>query len=182
MPAAGCRRGLEHVLRDPEQERSREQEGGGVDPVRRVDADCRGERAAGQRPERPREVVHRLEERVGRREILVPDQVGQARVDGRTEEARRYAYDRREDDDLRRVRRERQGDERAGAHQVGADHQSAPREPVDERADEQPDHEGRQQVGDQEPGDPRRGMRPLPDVHLERDEGEPGACTRAQSR
>ena len=49
---------------------------------------------------------------------------------------------------------ERQRREDAEAHEVGADHQPAAGEPVDERPEQEPDRDDRQEVGDEERRDP----------------------------
>ena len=123
-----------------------------------------------------------MQERVGAGKILVLDQVRHSGVHGRAEESRRDADDRGQDDDLRRVRGERQGGEGAEADEVGADHQRAARQPVDQRPREHADRERRQQVGDQEGGDPGRGVRPLVDVELECDERQPRAGPGSERR
>ena len=120
VAAARGRGRLQQPLRDAVEEDGRDQERAGVDPVGRVDARSRDERAAGQRAERPGEVVHRLQQGVGAREVLVLDEVRQPGVGGRPEEAGRDAGDRGEGDDLRRARREGQRGEDAEADEVGA--------------------------------------------------------------
>ena len=44
--------------------------------------------------------------------------------------------------------------EHAEADEVGDDHQPAAREPVDERAEQEADHDDREEVGDQQRRDP----------------------------
>ena len=79
------------------------------------------------------------------------------------------AGDERERDDLPRADGEDEEDERAQADEVGADQQPLAREPVDERAEQQPDRDRRQEVGDQQRADPHARVRAVPDVDAERD-------------
>ena len=175
LPVAATRRGsgLQQAPRDPDQEGRGEQEGGGVEPVSRVDPCRGGERSAGDGTERPGQVVGALEQRVGGGEIAVLNEIRQPCVDRRPEETRGHADDSGQHHDLGRARRERQDGEGSETDEVGVDHQAPPREPVDERADEQPDREGRKQVGDQERRDPGGRAGSLVDVDLERDERQP---------
>ena len=55
---------------------------------------------------------------------------------------------------------------------VGADEQALPREAVDERPEQEPDRDRRQEVGDQQRADPHAGVRPVLDVDAERDDRE----------
>ena len=102
----------------------------------------------------------------------VVDEVGHARVHRRAEESGRDPDHARERDDRRRAGREREHAEHGGAHEVGDDQQPPPREPVDERREQQPDQDDREEVGDQERADPGARARAVEDVDGERDGGE----------
>jgi hypothetical protein len=177
-----CLHRLEQLGRNADEEGGRDEEGDGVDPVRSVRTGRGDENAADDRPDRPGGILQRLEDRVGAREILVPDEVGQAGIDGGTEEARGEAGNPRQGDDQRRAVDERQRGEDREPHEVGADHQAAPRHPVDEGARRDPDHDRGQEVSDQQRADPGRGARPVEDVDREGDERNPGAEARGQRR
>ena len=97
-----------------------------VEPVGEVGPRCSDERAADDRRHRPTDVLARLDERVGARQLLLVDEVRQAGVDGRAKEAGRKPCDRRQDNDLSGALRERQRAEDAGPNEVGDDHQAAP--------------------------------------------------------
>ena len=58
----------------------------------------------------------------------------------------------------------------------------AAREPVDERPDSQADRDRGQEVGDQQRGDPRPGVRQVPDLEVERDERHPVSEAGAEGR
>ena len=182
VAATGSRRRLQELRRDAREQHGREQEGRRVDPVGSVHAYTGGQRAARERAERPGDVVRELDERVRGGQVGVGHRVRDRRVDRRAEDTRGHADYAGHRDDLGRVRRERQGCEGAEADEVGADHQRAAREPVDQRAREDADRERRQEVGDQERGDPGGRVRALEDVDLERDEREPGAGAGAEHR
>ena len=80
MPATGRQRGLQQSCRDPPEQNRGDQERARVDPVR--DVRRRRPRRARRRAsgaERPGQVVDRLEQRVRAREIVVLDEVRQAR-------------------------------------------------------------------------------------------------------
>ena len=65
---------------------------------------------------------------------------------------------------------------------TGADHEVAPRQPVEERAEREADDDGRQ-VGDDEDGaDPEARVRPVLDVDRERDRRQKGADRRPEGR
>ena len=116
-------------------------------------------RASG--PSVQRQVLDRLEQRVRARQVLVRDEVRQPRVDRRPEEAGREAGDGRERDDLRR-RSSRTGARRRRRAGRGRRRPSAAaREPVDERPEQEPDRDRRQEVGDQQRRDPRARVRPV---------------------
>ena len=119
--------------------------------------------------------------RSGRSRVV--DEVRQPRVDGRAEEARADPGERGQGDDHRR-RWSRTGSAQkiAARSRSAADHQALAREPVDERAGEQPDHDRGQDVRDQERADPRPGVGAVLDVDRERDEREPGSEPGEQRR
>ena len=71
--------------------------------------------------------------------------------------------------------RERQRREHGQAAEVGADHQPLAREPVDERAEQQPDEDRGQDVGDQQLAHPPARVGAVVDVDLERDHRQPVA-------
>ena len=171
-------RGLQRPLRDPRQQQRGDAEGDGVHPVREVRAGDPDERAADQRADSPGHVVGGLEERGRVGQLRVVDEVREACVHGRAEEAVGDAGHAREHDDRGRARREGERDEDGEAHEVGADHQPLPLQPVDQGAEEEPDRDGRQEVRDQQPAHPRRRPREVVDVDRERDRGEPGADPR----
>ena len=84
------------------------------------------------------------------RQVFDGDEVGQPRVHGRPGEAGGDAGDERERDDLARRDREREQDEDDQTDDVGADEQPLPREAVDERTEQEPDGDRRQEIGDQQ--------------------------------
>ena len=85
------------------------------------------------------------------RQVLLGDQVRDAREHGRSEERVRDAGNGRERDDRERAADERQCDEDSDAHDVRSDDQPLAREPVDEwSSSESDDH--RWQEGDDEEG------------------------------
>ena len=92
--------------------------------------------------------------------------------DRRAEEAGRDPDDARERDDRRRAVCEREHAEHGRTREIGDDQQAPPREPVDERREQQPDQDDRQEVGDQERADPGARARAVEDVDGERDGGE----------
>ena len=145
--------------------------------AREADEDPPGEGTGGRR-----QVLGRLEERVRTRQVLVADEVRQPGVDGRPEDAGREPGGGRERDDLARARRERQRGEDAEPGEIGGDHQPAAREAVDERAEDEPDGDRRQEVGDQERAHPSARMGAVVDVDRQRDEGEPRAEAGAEGR
>ena len=73
-------------------------------------------------------------------------------------------------------------DERRRPHEVRDDHQPLAREPVDERAEREPDQDDREEVGDQERRQPPPGARLVVDVHREGERREIGADRRAGRR
>ena len=77
-----------------------------------------------------------------------------------------------ERDDRRRAVREREHAEHGGAHEIGDDQQPPPREPVDERREQEPDHDHRQEVRDQERAHPGARAGAVEDVDGQRDGGE----------
>ena len=95
-----------------------------------------------------------------------PTSVREPGPDCGPEEPGRDAVDRGERDDRRGLVDERQRGEGPRADEVGDDHQPAPREAVDERAERHPDHDDRHEVRDQERRKPAtrsrcdRGCRP----------------------
>ena len=135
---------------------------------------------AGERPEDGRHRVGGLEEPLGARQLLVLDEVRQPRVDGRPEEAGGAARDGGQGHDLPGAARKRQHAEDAEADDVGRNHHAPARVAVDQRADRQAEHDRRQEVGDEERGDPVSRIRAVPDVDRERHEGEPRPEPRAE--
>ena len=172
----------EGARRDADDQRRRDEERDRVDHVRRVRARRGHEDASDQRPEHGRHRVGRLEQALRAGKLVILDEVRQAGVDGRTEEAGGEAGDRGQRDDLAGARRERERAEDGEAHDVGRDHHAAAREAVDERADCEADRDRRQEVGDQQRRDPGARMRAVPDVDGQRDEREPGSEPRAERR
>ncbi len=160
----------------------REEERDRVHHVGRVRARRGDEHAADQRAEYGRHRVGRLQQALRARQLVVLDEVGQPRVDSRPEEARRETGDCRERHDLAGARRERERAEDEEAHDVGGDHHAPAREPVDERPDREADRDRRQEVGDQQRRDPAPGVRPVPDVEVERDERHPAPEAGAEGR
>ena len=77
---------------------------------------------------------------------------------------------------------ERQRGEDAEAHEVRGDHEPSPREPVDERAEQEPDHDDREEVGDEERGDPDARLGVVVDLERQRDRGEIRAEARPGGR
>ena len=102
-------RDLEQARRDPQDQQRREEERDRVDHVRRVRARRGDEDAAGERADHGRQRVGRLEQALRARQLRVLDEVRQARVDGRPEEAGR------EPGDARRARRSASHCRRTGA-------------------------------------------------------------------
>ena len=170
---------LQQARRDPQHEHDGDRERHRVDRVCSRRAVRRNQNPADQRPQRPAQVLDPLEQRVGAGQLLVGDEVRDPRVDGRAEEAGRETGHRCQADDRRRVRRERQRREDPDPHGVGGDHQRAALEAVEERPEQEPDHDRRQELDDEDGSDPGAGVRPLLDVDGERDCGEqrPGART-----
>ena len=64
--------------------------------------------------------------------------------------------------------------------EVGGDHEPAAREPVDERAEQEPDDDDREEVRDQERRDPDARLGLVADLEDERDRGEIRAEARAR--
>src|SRR5439155_21950821 len=87
-----------------------------------------------------------------------------------------------EGDDLRGAACEREHAEDGEAGDVCSDHHPSAREAVDEGPDGQAEHDHRQEVGDQERGDPGSGVGAIPDVDGQRDKREPCAEPRAERR
>ena len=123
----------------------------------------------GDRPDHPRDRLDRLQERVGIRELVVRHEVGKAGVDRGPEETGRDTGDARERDDRAGAAHERQRGEDAEAHEIGRDHEPPPREAVDERAEDEPEHDDRQEVCDEQGGDPDSRPRLVVDVDRQRD-------------
>jgi hypothetical protein len=107
---------------------------------------------------------------------------GIAGIGGREEEARGDSRHRREHDEACRAVDERKCREDAKTSEIGDDHQPAAREPVDERTEQEPDEDDRQEVGDEERRDPLPGLRQLLDLKHESDGREIGAEARAGGR
>ena len=90
--------------------------------------------------------------------------------------------ERREDDDRGRALCERQRGEDRDAREIGRDEQAPSREAVDERPEQQPDHDDRKEVRDQERADPRSGPRPVEDVDGQRQRRQIRSGSRAERR
>ena len=75
---------------------------------------------------------------------------------------------------------EGQGGEHAEADEVGRDHEPTPRQPVDERAEQQADDDDRQEVRDEESRHPGAGPRRVVDLQRQRDGRE--ICPEARPR
>ena len=116
------------------------------------------------------------------RELLLVDEVRDAREHRRAEERVRDAGNGRERDDRERAADERQRDEDAEPDEVGGDDQPLAREPVDERPGGEADDHRRQERDDEERAHPPRRMRAVVDVGGERDRRHPGADARAERR
>ena len=183
-PVAARERGraLQEPCGDPRDEHRRDEERHGVDPVRSVRPPLGREHAAEQRPDRPGGVLHRLQERVRAAEQLVGDEVRHARVDSRTEEARREARHERERDDRRRrssrtaaPRRRRRAGDRRRSSACGARAGRAAGRARDRRR-------CRQEVDDEDRADPEPGVRPLLHVDRERDRREQRPDARGERR
>jgi len=100
---------------------------------------------------------------------VVGDEVRDARVDGRAEEAVRETGHRRQGDDPPGARRERQRNEDPDADGVGGDHQRASLEPVEERPEQEADDDRRQELDDEDGPHPEAVVRPLLNINCERD-------------
>ncbi len=135
---------------------------------------------ADERPDHPGQVLDRLQEGVRARQVLVRDEVRQAGVHGRPEEARGNAGDTGQRDDRDRRFGEGQGAEDREADEVGADHQPPAREPVDERTEGDAENDDRQELRDQERAHPRVRARAVEDVDRQRDGGEVRPRARAE--
>ena len=167
---------------DPHDEQRGDQEGHRVHPVRDV-LPARGEEEAGdRRPDRPRHVLDRREQRRRLLSVVVRDEVREAGPDRGTEEAGGDAVDGGERDDDGCVVDERQGRERRRADEVRGDHQPPSRQPVDERAEGQPDHHDGKEVGDQERSEPAPRAGEVVDVDRQRERREVRADRRSGGR
>ncbi len=155
--------------RDPSDEERRRDEGRRVHPVRGARPPGREEQAGRRRPDRPRDVLDRREERGCLLAVLVRDEVRERRPRRGTEEAGRDPVDGRQRDDQRRLVDERERDERPGPDEIGEDHQAPPRESVDERPERDADHDDREEVRDQKRGQPSPRPRAIEDVDGERE-------------
>ena len=82
------------------------------------------------------------------------------------------AGDERERDDLARRDREREQDEDDQTDDVRADEQPLPRKAVDQRTEQEPDCDRRQEIGDQQRRHPLARVGPVLDVDGERDDRE----------
>ena len=158
------------------------EERAGIDPVRGVRPRGGGEQAAEHRADRPARVLDRLQERVRVPELRLRYEVRHARIDRRTEEAGRETGDEREPDDLARARRERKRREDDGAQHVGGDHQLAAFEPVEQRAEREPDEDRRQDLDDEHGAHPEPRVRAVLDVDRERDRSQERPDARAERR
>ena len=115
-------------------------------------------------------------------EQLIRYEIRDAGVDGGPEEAGGETRDERERDDLAGRRRERQRREHAGAQQIRGDHQLPPLEPVEQRAERQPDRDRGQELDEEDAADPEAGVRPVLDVDRERNRSEKRAEARRERR
>jgi hypothetical protein len=66
--------------------------------------------------------------------------------------------------------------------EVRADHQPLAREAVDKRAEHEPEDDRRQDVDDEQRSHPPARVRPVVDIDLQRDDGEPVADPRCERR
>ena len=173
---------LEQAARDRRDEHRRERERHGVDPVREMRARRGDDRAARERPGRGRRPFDELEQRVRGRKLLVGNEIGQPRKHGRPEE--RVPDPRHGGESNRRRRRVREGQRREHREppDVGGDHQPLPREPVDDRPEEQTEEDRGQNVDDEQRADPPAGMRAVVDIDLECDHRQPVAEARTEGR
>ncbi len=105
-------------LADSRDEHRGDEERHRVDRVRHRGAPQADQDATDDRPDHPRRVLDRLQERVGVRELVVRHEIRQARVRSGTEEARRDPRDGGEPDDPERAVHERQSREYRDAAQV----------------------------------------------------------------
>ena len=174
---------LQPARRDRGDERRRDGEGDGVDPVREVRPGRRDDDAADQRRDRPGQVLDRLEQRVRLRRDP-PRRRGSA---GRRR--RRAGRSRCRSRRRRRARRSARARGRTAARRrPRAAARSAPiiRPRRASRSSSgpssEPDHDRGQELRDQEGRDPGARARPFLDVDLERDEREPGARPGAERR
>ncbi len=175
LPVAPARRALRllEALADADDQERRDEEADRVHQVGGIRARRRDERAAHERADRPREVVRGLEEAVRLREVFVRDEVGEPRVDGRAEEARRHPRDEGERDDLQRARREREDEEDRRPGEVGDDEDPSARGDVEQPPGKEADDHARQELDHEQGADPRRVLGAIEDVDDERDEREP---------
>ncbi len=148
---------LQHARRDARDQERGDDERDAVDPVRRVRTRSGREEAAEDRADRPADVLQRLQERIRRGQLLVGDEIRDAGVDRRAEESIAEAGDGGERDDRARATCEREREEDSRPDEVGADHEVAPPQPIEQRPQGQPDGDGRE-VGDDEDGSDPEGQ------------------------
>jgi hypothetical protein len=128
---------LQEPRRDAGEQQRRDREADRVDPVGEVRPGDGDERAAEQRPRGRRQPLARLEQEVGRVELLLGDEVRHPGEHGGPEEGVPEPGEQREQHDRDRAVDERQRCEDGDPQHVGGDHQPLARVPVDERpADE----------------------------------------------
>jgi hypothetical protein len=130
-------------LGDPPHERRGHEKRDRVDDVGNRGAPQCDHARAEDRPDHPRAVLGRLQERVRVRELVVADEVREPCIRGRPEEARGDSRHRCERHDARSRVDEREGGENAEAPEVGRDHQPSPGEAVDERPQQHSDQHDR---------------------------------------
>ena len=178
-PRLDGERTLQLRSRYAQQQQGRDDERRGVDPVRNIGIRHCDECAADDRRHGPAHVLTRLDQRVRATELLLVDEVRQTCVDRGPEEPGRDTRDARERNDLPRTVRERQRAEDGCADDVGDDHQAASRQPVEERAEEEADRDGGQELDDHQRADPGARVGSVLDVddegHRREERAEAGA-------
>ena len=123
MPATLDLARLHPRARDAGEQRSREEEGDSVQPVGDVRALNRDQKATDDRPDHPRQVLDRLQERRGIRQFVVVHEVRQAGIDRGAEDSRRDADQRREGNDHCGTAGKRQEAEERDTGEIGHDQQ-----------------------------------------------------------
>ncbi len=153
-----------------------------VEEVRDGGSPDRVHDGAHERADGHREGVDGHRERVRVRELVVRHEVRDGGIGRREEEACRDTRDGSGDDEAFRRVHERQRREDPEAHEVGGEHQPPAREPVDERPEEKPDHDDREEVRDEERGDPHPGAGQVLDLEDQSGCGDVRADARARGR